>query len=192
MPRIDAPTVAEHHRRRRAALVSAGRALLSERGAEAVTPARVGAAAGIARSSVYQYFPSTGDLLAAIVEEAFASATAQIRASLADLTAPRDRLDAYLRTAFALATGSEHRTFDAIDPASLPSATHGRIAALHDEQIAPLADAVRDSGAADPAIATQLVGGMLTAAARAVAHGADPDTTLTALLRAVHDGPVPG
>ena len=59
MPRIDAPTVAEHHAQRRAALLAAAEELLAEQGVEAVTPAAVGARAGLARSSVYQYFSSS-------------------------------------------------------------------------------------------------------------------------------------
>ncbi|WP_062517855.1 TetR/AcrR family transcriptional regulator [Demequina gelatinilytica] len=191
MPRIDAPTVAEHHRQRRASLLAAGRALLADGGAEAVTPAAVGAAAGIARSSVYQYFSSSSELLAAIVEEAFESAAARINAALEGLTAARDRLDAYVRVAFELGTGAEHRMFDAIDPAGLPADTRERVDALHRDQLAPLASAIRDAGAADPHLAAALVGGMLTAAARAVALGADPDATLEGLIRAVHEGPVP-
>ncbi len=79
MPKINAPTVAEHRDQRRAALVHAGRDILASQGADAVTPAAVGAAAGIARSSVYQYFDSSVALLAAIVEESFPNATATLR-----------------------------------------------------------------------------------------------------------------
>ncbi|WP_062461112.1 TetR/AcrR family transcriptional regulator [Demequina soli] len=191
MPRIDAPTVAEHHRRRRAALMAAGRTLLAEHGAEAVTPAAVGAAAGIARSSVYQYFPSSGELLAAIVEDAFASAAERLTAAMAGARTPRGRLDAYLRASFALATDSEHRMFDGIDPASLPPATRARIAALHREQTAPLVDAVRDAGIPEPTIAAQLVSGLLGASSRVVASGADPEVALALLMRAVRKGVVP-
>lgn len=191
MPRIDAPTVAEHHRLRRASLIAAGRRLLATTGGDAVTPAAVGAAAGIARSSVYQYFESSGDLLAAIVEDAFASATARISEAVASVDEPHARIEAYLAVALDLGTDSEHRMFDGIDPATLPPATRARIAALHREQIAPLLDAVRDSGAPDPELAAQLIGGMLSGAARAVAGGAARATVLDALISAVHDGPVP-
>ncbi len=52
MPRIDAPTVAEHHQMRRAALMAAAGDLLATQGVESVTLGAVGAAAGLARSSV--------------------------------------------------------------------------------------------------------------------------------------------
>ena len=57
MPRIDAPTVAEHHVMRRDAIIAAARDLLGTAGASAVTPAAVAGRSGLARTSVYQYFP---------------------------------------------------------------------------------------------------------------------------------------
>ncbi|MGB8020339.1 MAG: TetR family transcriptional regulator, partial [Candidatus Nanopelagicales bacterium] len=80
MPRIDAPTVAEHHQMRRAALIAAANDLLATEGVEAVTLGAVGAAAGLARSSVYQYFDSTGSLLAELVEQEVPRATAHLAA----------------------------------------------------------------------------------------------------------------
>ena len=68
MPRIDAPTVAEHSAQRRAAIVDAAVDLLGREGITGVTPAAVASAAGLARSSVYQYFASTDALVAAGVE----------------------------------------------------------------------------------------------------------------------------
>ena len=58
MPRISAPTVAQHRMRQRDALLHAATELLVSGGLSAVTPAAVGAAAGLARPSVYQYFSS--------------------------------------------------------------------------------------------------------------------------------------
>ena len=71
MPRIEAPTLAEHHAQRRAAIVAAAVDLLGREGIGAVTPAAVASGSGLARSSLYQYFPSTAALVAAAVEESF-------------------------------------------------------------------------------------------------------------------------
>ena len=53
MPRITAPTVAEHHAKQRRALLDAARDLLAETGAEP-SMAAVARRAGLARSSIYQ------------------------------------------------------------------------------------------------------------------------------------------
>ena len=49
MPRITAPTLAEHQARQRDALVEAAVAILATEGVAAATPAAVGARAGLAR-----------------------------------------------------------------------------------------------------------------------------------------------
>ena len=103
MPRIDAPTVAEHHARRRAALVAAGADLLASGGVEAVTLGAVGSATGLARSSVYQYFDSAPALLAAVVEEVFPRSTAKLRAAVERAATPEAKATPGLFEAFASA-----------------------------------------------------------------------------------------
>lgn len=70
MPRIQAPTVAEHRAAQHRALVDAARQILAETG-RPPTLARVAARAGLARPSLYQYFRSAEDLLNAVVEDVF-------------------------------------------------------------------------------------------------------------------------
>jgi len=96
MPKIDAPTVVEHHARRRAAIVSAAVDLLGADGAGAVTPAAVAAVAGLARSSVYLYYPSTGALVGAAVEEVFRRALADLTEAMAGARTPEARVTAYV------------------------------------------------------------------------------------------------
>lgn len=171
MPKIDAPTVAEHHARRRAALVRAAIDLLAAGGAAAVTPAAVGAEAGLARSSVYQYFPSGAALLAAVVEESVPPAVAALRESTAGASTPRARVESYLRAALDLALTDAHRAAVALAGADLPEPCRVRLAELHREMAAPLLDAVRDLGTPDPEITTLLLSGLVESAVRAVEMG---------------------
>jgi AcrR family transcriptional regulator len=173
MPRIDAPTVAEHHARRRAALIEAGATLLSEQGLDAVTLAGVGAATGLARSSVYQYFDSTPGLVAAVVEDAFPRATDRLTAAVSRATTPLDRVLAYVRVALDLAADPAHRSLYALAGADLPLHCRARLGELHEAQYAPLRAAAADLGVADPDLTTVLLGGLIQAAARAI-HGGAP------------------
>src|SRR5690606_28408530 len=70
MPKISAPTVAEHRAAQRAALVQAGEAVLIESGLGAVRPGAVCERAGLSRSSFYDYFSTRDDLLVAIAIDA--------------------------------------------------------------------------------------------------------------------------
>ncbi|MFE2631596.1 TetR/AcrR family transcriptional regulator, partial [Streptomyces sp. NPDC059374] len=70
MPKINASSVAEHRAQQREALIGAAIDILVHEGATAVTPAAVGARAGLARSRGYQYFDTAAALQAPVTEEA--------------------------------------------------------------------------------------------------------------------------
>ncbi len=188
MPKIDAPTVAEHHARQRAALLRAARETLVTDGPTAVTPAAVGAAAGLARSSVYQYFPSTGALLAAVVEDAFPAANETLRRATVQAGGPWARVDAYVRAALELSTTDVHRAVRATSRAPMPEACLARLAELHAEQAAPLVEALSDLGVPDARTTAALVGGLLAAATRAIEAGGEPDVVVAQTLALVHGG----
>src|SRR5665811_1213333 len=95
MPKISAPTVAEHRSRQRKALLHAATKLLVDGGVNAVTPAAVGAAAGLARPSVYQYFSSGADILAAVIEDAFPRANEELRVALESANGPAEQPVSY-------------------------------------------------------------------------------------------------
>ena len=188
MPRIDAPTVAEHHAQRRAALLAAAEELLAEQGVEADTPAAVGARAGLARSSVYQYFSSSPAIVAAVVEDAFPRAIEQLRAAMAATTTPAEQVDAYVTTALRLAGDRTHRSLRALAVADLPEHCQARMDELHREQTTPLVDALKALGAPDPALTAALVSGVVRAAAQAVAEGAPAARVTRRTLALIHEG----
>lgn len=187
MPRIDAPTVAEHHVMRRAAIVAAARDLLGSAGASAVTPAAVASRAGLARTSVYQYFPSTGALVAAAVEATFAEANRTLADVVAQAGDPRARIHAYVRHALLLAA-RDHEPFRRLSLGDLPPECVARVRELHGAMLAPLQAAVEDLGAGDPTLGTALVFGAVSAAAEVIEHGGDPKATTTRALAFIDAG----
>lgn len=170
VPRIDAPTVAEHAARRRAAIVKAATELLVLSGPQAVTPAAVAGAAGLARSSVYQYFPSTGSLVAIAVEEAFSRALARLVESLATAHTPAERVAAYVDAALDAAIEG-HRPMSSLDLGSLPPQCRDRVAELHASLLAPLVDALAEAGSDDASAVAGLVNAVVVAAAGQVVNG---------------------
>lgn len=187
MPKIDAPTVAEHHRRRREALLAATERLLAETGIDGVTLGAVGALAGLARSSVYQYFDSAPALLAALVEDRMPRSLAQLDADTAAAD-PVDRVDAFVRSALRTTTDTTHRALSALADADLPAECAMRLAELHLGQQAPLRAALADLGAPDPELTAELVMSLIEGATRAVVRGAPLDAVVARTLALVHGG----
>lgn len=186
MPRISAPTLAEHRRRQREALLNAATDLLVTHGAEAVTPAAVGAASGLARSSVYQYFSSGAAIIAAVIEDAFPRSNELMRSALTGLSEPADIINAYVRETLRQAADGAHRPAAALRAAALPEECLARLDELHREQVAPLLTALQDLAVPDAMIRGRLLGGMLEAAMGAVESGADLAAVTRSALDLVH------
>jgi AcrR family transcriptional regulator len=164
MPRIEAATVAEHHAQRRAAILDGAVAVLRRSGPDGVTPAAVAGAAGLARTSVYQYHPSTGALLAAAVEEEFRRTRDALEAATARARTPRGRLTAYLDVGLDAAVAG-HRPMGAYAGLDLPAECRTRIAELHASLVRPLVEALRGLGTDDAEGVAALVLGAVGSAA---------------------------
>ncbi len=170
MPKIDAPTVVEHHALKRAEIVEAAVALLGAEGAGAVTPAAVASRAGLARSSVYQYYPSTGALIAAAVEEMFRRAVATLDRAVAGAHTPQERLTAYLDASFDEALAG-HQPLVALSDLAMPRDCLVRVIDLHARLVDPLVRSLAELGVADPAGTAGLVNGVVSAGAAQVGRG---------------------
>jgi AcrR family transcriptional regulator len=170
MPKIDAPTVAEHHARRRATIVSAAADLLGAEGVAGVSPAAVAAAAGLARSSVYQYYSSTGALVGAAVEEMFRRALSDLDEAMAGAGTPPARLEAYLDASLDAALAG-HLPLGPYRAGELVPDVQARVRELHDALNRPLVAALADAGVADSVGVAGLISGVVNAAAVQVQHG---------------------
>lgn len=185
MPKINAPTVAEHRAQQREALIGVAIDLLVNEGAAAVTPAAVGARAGLARSSVYQYFDSSAALLATITEEAFRRSNEALAGAMATAGDPVERVEAFFRESLRLGAEGAHRPAEVLMGAGLPPACQERLMELHLEQVEPFRASVREIGVPDPSLTADLIAGMLHSALSAVDRGAPLDTVTDHTLELV-------
>ena len=192
MPRINAPTLAEHRRIQREALLEAATELLVTEGLKAVTPAAVGAAAGLARSSVYQYFASSAAIVAAMIEDAFPRGNEAMAAALAGLDDPVEIMEAYVRETLRQTADGAHRPAAALQSAELPAECRSRLDELHRDQVAPFQAALLAVDPPDPMITGRLLGGVIQAAMAAIEAGADHDAVTHRALQLLHAALRPG
>jgi AcrR family transcriptional regulator len=164
VPKIDAPTVAEHRANQERALLGAARELLLAGGRAAVTPAAVGAAVGLARSSVYKYFQTGEEILARITADAFADWGTRVSEAVNRAGDAGARIDAYVRATLELAGSGAHRI--AVLGGGMPrdDAARQRLAQAHHDLAAPLRAALADRGDPDPGLTAELLDGALSRA----------------------------
>jgi AcrR family transcriptional regulator len=185
VPKIEAPTVAEHRANQERALLDAARELLLAGGRAAITPAAVGAAAGLARSSVYKYFSSGEEILTRIATEAFADWGARVSEAVGRAADVDGRIDAYVRTTLELADSGAHRV--AVLGGGLPpdARARERLAQAHRDLAAPLVAALAERGDADPVLTAELVEGVLGRAIDQLDAGRPAEDVVPATLEFV-------
>lgn len=190
MPRISADTVAQHRANRLRALLDAGRDLVTEGGPDALTLAALARRVGLSRPSLYEYFRSREELVAAIVIDELPEWTRHLDRAVAAAEGTPAKIEAYLRTELEIIVDGSHGAVVALSAHALPDSSRDQIRAEHERLLAPLVDVLRAADVPRPELRAQLVHGMVEAAARTLAPGRSDhnDAVIDALLDQVLNG----
>ncbi|MFG2005427.1 TetR/AcrR family transcriptional regulator [Spirillospora sp. NPDC048911] len=200
MPKISEATVAEHRARQLRTLLDAARSLVAEEGIEALSLAALARRVGLSRPSLYEYFRSKDDLVAAIVEDElprWASLVDQALAGPPDLAA---KVEAYVRVQLEVMTDGRHAAAVALvehalaEPAQPGAAERGsgaearRIRDGHAQLLRPLVTALGEAGIPGPELRAHLIQGIVDAAAKFVAErpGDAAEVISVAVVQALH------
>lgn len=173
MPKISAPTVAEHRASQRAALVRAAEEILLESGLPGVTPRTVCERAGLSRPSFYDYFPSKDDLLVAVAIDAMDRWAAEINEALAGSEPGLPELRAFVDATMAMTADGKHAIAGALREAELSPSRFEGLMTLHDALMRPVQRVVLDLGLPASGSAAVLIQGLLGAGIQLIAHGVD-------------------
>jgi AcrR family transcriptional regulator len=168
MPQIDAPTVAEHRAQQREALLDAAEAILLESGHGALTFRALGERTGLARNSIYRYFASRDDLIAALCERDMPRWLEELETAMAAADGQDARVAAFVSTQLRLVAHGSHRMAELLGDAPLGPAVRARINAL---AYRPASLLEPELGPHDPKLVAQLVQGVVNAGVRLL-HGA--------------------
>lgn len=180
MPKISAATVAEHREAQMRALLDAAREILAETGARP-TLASVGARAGLARSSVYQYFSSADDLVLAVVDDLLPRWEALIAAEMSGARTPGEKVLGYLWANLKIVADGEHAIASVMQDSTDASVVAEKAHMVHRRLGQPLVEALAELGVEDVELSTSMVTAVLSAAAQKIEQGAD----LNAVWRSV-------
>ncbi len=183
MPRIRAATVAEHHALQRRALLDAARAHLAETG-DVPPMGTVARRAGLARTSVYQYFASADELLAAVVADVFPEWAERVREHVASATDPGEQVWRYVEINLELFAGSEQSVAQALTRVVDPRVLQGPMEEFHAQLQVPLRGALAAFGEPEPDAVAEHIDSLIVQASRDL-EAADPSTRSTLKDRAL-------
>lgn len=196
-----ASTLAAHKDRTRTRILQAAATLLDERGAAGLAMTTLARRAGIARATLYNYFPDTGRVLEALVETEVAAFLRDLDRQLASITDAGRQLDTAIDALIDwVARQAQRRPARAKGAGPVNSARAVDIAGIHrplaaiEDRIAAVLATARDAGAlpahCDPALAARFAVA-LAFGVRAQLTGPGSHRTTTALREFLRNGLAP-
>ena len=180
MPRIDAPTLAEHREQRRDALLEAATTVMRESGT--VTMSAVAERTGLSRTAVYEYYRSSADLIADVLVDELAAWIDHLAEAIDGIADPRERLVTWIRAALAYVEDGRHALVRAAGDATLPPVRRAQVQTLHRDLAAPVYVALREIGVTDAQRLASYVWGVVEAATRHIESGRAADDEVDAAI----------
>jgi len=164
MPKIQAPTVALHRELRRQQLMSAAMELAIADGAESITVAAVAAKAGLARSSIYEYFASSADLVADLVLEELEYYTRRLSEAVAGATDPYLRIELWITESLRYVADGRHMLVKSLNTINTPDERKDEIVMGHRRMMAPLQESLVETRISNVRAAAALLASVTDAA----------------------------
>jgi AcrR family transcriptional regulator len=165
VPKISEATVAEHRARQLRTLLDAARDLVAQEGIDALSLAALARRVGLSRPSLYEYFRSKDDLVAAVVEEELPRWAAVVEDALSGPADLDGKVEAYIRAQLEVMTDGRHAAAVALVEHALAQPALDRIRTGHAQLLRPLAAALEEAGVPEPALRARLIQGLVDAAA---------------------------
>ena len=175
MPKIQAPTIAAHRELRRQQLMAAAMALAIEGGAEAVTVSAVAHRAGLSRSSIYEYFSSSADLIADLVLEELDYYTTRLAEAIKDATDPFEKIELWIAEGLRYVEDGRHMLVKSLNTVSTPEFRKEEISLGHRRLISPLRQALVETGIKEIASAAAFLQSITDAASVRIDAGNDAE-----------------
>lgn len=175
-PRITADTVAEHRAQQQAAILAAARRLLVGDGS-GLTLGAVAQEAGLARTSLYQYFGSLNDLLDALVLDLMPRWAERVVAEMDVVEHAGEKVLAYVSANLDLVAEGEHAVIRGLATFAPPQLTEAS-KAMHDRLRRPL-----DEALGGDSLAAEFVQGWVYQGSRMIEEGRDREQVGTAIER---------
>lgn len=183
MPKIQAPTLALHRELRRQQLMGAAMELALSEGADSVTVAAVAAKAGLARSSIYEYFASSADLIADLVLEELDSYTRRLAEAVVGTTEPFLRIELWITENLRYVADGRHMLIKSLNTINTPDERKEEILMGHRRMLAPLQQSLLETGIVNIRGASALLASVTDAAAIRIDAGYEAELEIQSAVK---------
>jgi AcrR family transcriptional regulator len=149
-----------------------------ESGGSAVTVAAVAQRAGLSRTSVYEYFGSSADLIADLVLEELNNFAHYLRDAVSDTEQPIESIAAWIQSALTYIADGRHLLAKALNATSLPQERTAAIGAAHRALLAPLVTGLTAMGVKDNQRALLFIQAITDASTKRIEGGHDAEAEI--------------
>ena len=167
MPKIAATSIEEHVRQQNVRITASARTLFARYGFAATDMGQIASAMGLARNSLYRYYPNKDHILLACIKEDMLPYLEGLAVLATDFPDPYERVLAWLDMQFEMATGPAHATMELMADVRDSSVKLGKdVRDLHQAPNELLATALKEwvGDEAKVSTLTAMIGGMVLAA----------------------------
>lgn len=189
MPKIEAKNIEEHVRLQTGRILDTASELFSSQGYRGTDLGGIARRMGLARNSLYRYFPSKDHILVAVAEREMAPFAERTDALADQYPDPGERIDAWLELQVDLATGPCHAMIRMLgDMNEASDDLRQKIGALHDSPREALEGAVSEllEGAnRNPMVVSAMIVNMAQAAAGVAMWSGDAAPVVAELKKSV-------
>jgi len=175
MPKIQTETLAQHRDWRRNQLIEAAAGIALESGGAAISVAAVAQRAGLSRTSVYEYFGSSADLIADLVLEELHNFAQYLEEAVAEAEQPLESISAWIKSALIYIADGRHLLAKALNSTSLPQERSAAIGAAHRALLAPLVAGLTAMGVQDTHRALLFIQAITDASTKRIESGHDAE-----------------
>jgi AcrR family transcriptional regulator len=179
MPRINTSNLVEQREWRRSQLIGAAAAIALESGSEAITVSAVAQRAGLARTSVYEYFGSSAELVADLIIEELSGFTNILNAAVEPTDTPEEAIAQWINSALLYIADGRHLLAKALSATSLPINRSAEIGAAHRALLAPLTSALTQFGVKDLNYALSMIQSLTDAATKRIENGNNAESEIS-------------
>jgi AcrR family transcriptional regulator len=174
-PRIQAATVVEQRQMRQRQLIDAALSIALESGAANITVAAVAKRAGLARSSMYEYFSSSADLIADLVIEELALYQKRLAQAVRGTEDPYQHIELWIAEALQYVVDGRHMLIKSLNAASIPDFRRDEISQGHRNLMTTISAPLQEIGLTDIRGAMSYLQNTIEAASVRIESGSDSE-----------------
>ena len=174
-PKIQAATIVEQRAMRQRQLIDAALAIALESGAANITVAAVAQRAGLARSSIYEYFPSSADLIADLVIEELALYQKRLSHAVIGTQDPYQHIELWIAEALQYVVDGRHMLVKSLNAATIPEFQRDEISQGHRNLMTTISAPLQEIGLTDIRGAMSYLQNTIEAASVRIESGSDAE-----------------